>query len=90
MLFLTVFLVFLISYGVGMTSVLTPQKVKAVTLKGILLFPFLDALGNVDVDVYPESSMFIVSLTLFLSKFIVRRNQYGKGCALRKISDSAM
>uniref|UniRef100_A0A7M5V598 Ion transport domain-containing protein n=1 Tax=Clytia hemisphaerica TaxID=252671 RepID=A0A7M5V598_9CNID len=48
MIFLVVLFVFMVSYGVGMTSVLLPQHVSSKTFKDVLLYPFLNALGNID------------------------------------------
>lgn len=48
MIFLVLWFVFMVSYGVGMTSILLPQKISFRTLKDVLLYPYLNALGNVD------------------------------------------
>jgi len=41
----------MIAHGVAITSVLTPQAVSFKTLHGVILYPYLNAFGNIDYTV---------------------------------------
>ena len=48
MIFLVLWFVIMVSYGVGMTSILIPQKISLRTVKNVLLYPYINALGNLE------------------------------------------
>ena len=69
MIFLVLWFIFMLSYGVGMTSVLLPQKISMHTLKDVLLYPYFNALGTVDY-IYNQTDRkysLTQSFTIFLS-----------------------
>ena len=59
MIFLVVLFVFMVSYGVGMTSVLVPQHITSQTFKDVLLYPFLNTLGTIEFTYDPAGMLFV-------------------------------
>ena len=51
MIFSVLWFVIMLSYGVATTAMLSPQKeINSKTLKHLLLYPYLSALGNIDFE----------------------------------------
>ena len=48
MIFLVILLVFMVSHGVSALSVLVPQKVSIRTVRDVIIYPYMTALGNID------------------------------------------
>ena len=76
MIFLVLWFVFMISYGVGTTSILRPQKVNWKTLKSLVATPYLNAIGTISVTVNQTNRMsFIPRLLSFYLWMFIRQDK---------------
>ena len=57
MIFLVLWFVFMISYGVGFTSILRPQHVTWKTLKSLVVHPYLNAIGTISATLNQTNRM---------------------------------
>ena len=58
MIFSVLWFVIMLSYGVATTAMLSPQKeINSKTLKHLLLYPYLCALGNIDIEYNQKNCM---------------------------------